>query len=109
MADTSERWYRRIDASLTRIDETLERQTEAFDRHAAAFERHAVAFERQSEAFARQEQALALMARGFERNIAALDALTKVLADMSDQIRANTQAVLRLLDRFGNGGELPAH
>ena len=47
-----------------------------------------------------------------ERLVAVLDRLdntldrnNEVMADMRDQVRANTQAILRLLDRLDGGAE----
>ena len=41
-------------------------------------------------------------------HVRRLDALTREIVDHRDETRAQTQAILRLLDRFGNGGEAPA-
>lgn len=42
-----------------------------------------------------------------ERNNGVVESNSTALADMRDELRANTQAILRLLDRL-DGGEQPA-
>ena len=106
------------DSLARRVIEALERNSAAFERHAEAYDRHAAAFERNSAAFERNSAA-------FERHAAALDGqrdtfrvqaeifeagfrgMIEKLDEMSRDIRANTQAVLRLLDRF-DGGPQPS-
>ena len=54
----------------------------------------------------RMERALEASSARADRK---LDAVLKRLDDMGDQIRANTEATWRMLDRFsGNGGTAPA-
>ena len=60
------------------------------------------------------KQLVERMAEREERLVGVLDRLegtldrnNEVMADMRDQVRANTQAILRLLDRL-DGGEQPA-
>lgn len=45
--------------------------------------------------------------RTLERNDGVIERNTAALSDMREEIRANTQAILRLLDRL-DGGEQPA-
>ena len=56
--------------------------------------------ERQERAFERQERAFAFQIQTFQNTIALIERLIERLDDMGDQIRANTQAVLRALDRL---------
>jgi hypothetical protein len=58
------------------------------------------AFERQERAFERQERMFAFQIQTFENLVAVTEKMIERLDDMGDQIRANTQAVLRALDRL---------
>ena len=49
----------------------------------------------------REERLVAVL----DRLDATLDRNNEVMADMRDQVRANTQAILRLLDRLDGGAE----
>ena len=55
---------------------------------------------RQERAFERQERAFAFQVQTFENLIAVTERMIERLDDMGNQIRANTQAVLRALDRL---------
>ena len=58
----------------------------------------------------REERFLAIfdrLERTLERNNAVIERNSVALADMREEVRANTQAILRLLDRL-DGGEQPA-
>jgi hypothetical protein len=55
---------------------------------------------RQERAFERQERAFAFQVQTFENLIALTERMIERLDDMGHQIRANTQAVLRALDRL---------
>lgn len=112
-----------------RLTATADRQTDAFDRQASAFDRQAGAFDRQAEVLDRQAGALdrhtetskrhaamfedtrefiremtLRVHRGGQAMVEALNANTRVLheelADGRGQIRANTAAILRVLDRL---------
>jgi predicted nucleic acid-binding Zn-ribbon protein len=111
------------DELLAKIDRTLERNTEAFDRNAAAFDRNGEAFDRciavldrvdarldrfeqrDAEHTAFLNELTERHARVTEDMIAAIQRfgteLQREIADQRAQIQANTQAVLRLLDRWG--------
>lgn len=102
------------DSLARRVVQALERNTAAFERHAEASDRHAAVLERNSAVLERNSAA-------FERHAAALDGqrdtfrvqaeifeagfrgVIEKLDGMAGDIRANTQAVLRLLDRFEGG------
>jgi hypothetical protein len=110
--DVHAKLLERATAALERIDRTFERQSGAFDRQAEAFDRHAEAFDRHAEAFVRQAAAFDRLTRRIERSenlfiqaISDIDASiqrsVERLDDMGDSIRANTQAVLSMLDRLG--------
>jgi hypothetical protein len=58
------------------------------------------AFERQERAFQRQEREFTFQIQTFENLVAVTEKMIERLDDMGDQIRANTQAVVRALDRF---------
>ncbi len=78
-------------------DPELSRILAGVERTLARQER---AFERQERAFERQERAFAFQVQTFENLIAVTERVIERLDDMGDQIRANTQAVLRALDRL---------
>lgn len=96
---------RRLDDHIARMDEVLLRQEGAIERNTRAFERSERAFKRSEQAFEKSDQRFELNRLAFERTFAGIDAMVKVLEDMRQDIRANTQAVLKLLDRFDNGGQ----
>jgi hypothetical protein len=81
----------RFDAHLTRFDALLERNDRAFERNTRALEQNTQAFERN--------------ARGWGKTVEVLTAMERRLEDMGDQIRANTQALLRVLDRLDGEGQ----
>jgi septal ring factor EnvC (AmiA/AmiB activator) len=83
-----------------RLDRILESQNEqlAGVKHSLAGIERTLA--RQERDFERQEKAFEFQARTFENTIALLERMIARLDDMGDQIRANTQAVLRRLDRL---------
>jgi septal ring factor EnvC (AmiA/AmiB activator) len=97
---------------LERATSALEAIERTSDRQVEAFERQADAFERQAKAFARQEKSFERMMRRFERSenvfIAAISDMdvsiqrnTERIDDMGEAIRADTRAVLSMLDRLG--------
>jgi len=90
------------DELLRKIDRTLERNTDAFERNREAFERNR---DRDDE-FRRYLNALLERHAGITQHlIEAIDSssaqLQAEIADQRSQIQANTQALLRVLDRFG--------
>ncbi len=87
--------------------ELLERATTALERQEAAFERQEAAFERQAATLEGHRQLLERSQRSESHFIAAMSEIqhglernTQRLEDMGDQIRANTRAVLAVLDRL---------
>ena len=76
-----------------RVVEALERNSAAFERNSAAFERHAAALDGQRDTFRVQAEIFEAGFRG----------LMEKLDDLGRDIRTNTQAILRLLDRFEGG------
>jgi hypothetical protein len=101
---------------LDRATAALERQTVAFDRHEVALadlfrrmdERDALAAERHEVLMREHRRLLDRFARSEDRVVEALGDLhleasrnTDRLDDMRESIRANTQAVLSVLDRLG--------
>jgi hypothetical protein len=104
------------DELLRKIDRTMERNTEAFERNREAFERTMGTLDRVNERFDRHEERDVEFRRFLdgllERHagitqhlIEAIDSssaqLQAEIADQRSQIQANTQALLRVLDRFG--------
>jgi len=100
---------------LERATTALERQEAAFERQEAAFERQAATLEglardmAEARAAAREghRQLLERSQRSESHFIAAMSEIqqglernTQRLEDMGDQIRANTRAVLAVLDRL---------
>ena len=88
----------RATAALERIDATFERQAASFDRQSDAFDRQAESHERMMHRMERRDdmfmEAISEVGLSLQRN-------TDRLEDMADTIRANTQAVLSVLDRLG--------
>jgi hypothetical protein len=82
--------------SMDRWDEFLER----FD---AALERSDAVIERNTRAFERNEAALDRNTRAWGHTVAAMKAIAAEAKDQREQIRANTRAVLSILDRLDNG------
>jgi hypothetical protein len=114
---------------LRKIDRTLERNTDAFERNREAFERNLEASERNREAFERTMATLDRVNERLDRHEERdgefrrfLDALTErhvgitqhliesidsgfaklqgEIADQRAQIQANTEALLKVLDRL---------
>lgn len=85
----------KMDGSLLRQEAVMERNTQALDRNKEAFDRNTEAFERHGRAFERHGQFI----------LGAMNGVVRTLDDMRDEIRANTRAVLKLLDRFDERGE----
>ncbi len=102
-------FVKRIDAEMARTNELLEEDRiawrQAMDEHGGSLQD--IRFEMRQMSV-RGER----LAQGYLRAIEAItdelrangQALRSELKDMSDETRANTQAVLRLLDRFDAGG-----
>jgi ABC-type transporter Mla subunit MlaD len=116
---------RRIDHSLRRIDRHIERGNELFARNTEAFERNREAFERTistlervdrrlDQSQEREEEHRLFIRETTERNARITDSLIAAIqsfsadlqaeiSDQREQIQANTQAILRVLDRFPPG------
>lgn len=92
MSSTSEH-----DELLRRLDRHMDKQDAMMGRMETAFECNTRAFDRNTEAFERNT-------RAWGHTVAAFKAIETRLEDMGDQIRANTQAVLKALDGLDNGG-----
>jgi len=84
---TEDQLISRLDAVIARMDE----------RDARMEERDA----RMEARLARIDSSFELMAKAFERLVRNEAKRDQILADMRDQLAANTQAVLRVLDRLG--------
>jgi hypothetical protein len=80
------RILRRLHATLDRVDATIDRNTQAFEDLQVVIRESRI----------REERAFQGLERAFARHDAALE-------DMRADIRANTEAILRLLDRWGEG------
>jgi hypothetical protein len=78
------------DDLLRKFDAALERSTAAIERSTAAIERSDKSYELMSRAFRQSVQSQ----NRFERLV------LEALADMRDQLRASTDALLRLIDRL---------
>jgi hypothetical protein len=89
--------------SMDRWDEFLERFDAALERSDAVIERNTHAFERNTHAFERNEAALDRNTRAWGHTVAAMKAIAAEAKDQREQIRANTRAVLSILDRLDNG------
>ncbi|MGI8804830.1 MAG: hypothetical protein ACR2IN_03940 [Thermoleophilaceae bacterium] len=74
----------RFDAHLERNNRVLERNTQAFERNTQAFERNT---------------------RVWGKTVAAMTAIEESINDMRADIRAHTQATLRMLDRLDGDGQ----
>ncbi|HEY7151745.1 MAG TPA: hypothetical protein VH391_08680 [Solirubrobacterales bacterium] len=109
MADGERHLLDRATEALERVDQTLERQTATL---AGLFrrmeERDALANERHEALMREHRRLLDRFARSEDRVVEALGDLhleasrnTARLDDMKEGIRANTQAVLSMLDRLG--------
>ena len=108
----------RATAALEGIDRTVASQGKAFERQAVAFDRQAESFEKmmrrmdedRAEARAHHERMIRRMERSetiFVEAIGDIDQSiqrnTDRLEDMRESIRANTQAILSVLDRLEPG------
>jgi hypothetical protein len=104
-------FFERFDAYLAEskearllTDELLERNREAFERNAEAFERNAEAFERNMQALDRHQEShedLRTFIRDItNRNEKVWRGVMNRLDDMGDEIRAQTAAILNVLDRL---------
>ncbi|MFA4928247.1 MAG: hypothetical protein WC558_07005 [Patulibacter sp.] len=91
----------RFDRHMSRIDEELRLSREAAERHAEMHERHAAMYEDTREFI--REMTLR-MHRDSDATIASLNANTEAfrteMLDQRAQLRANTAAVLKMLDRL---------
>ncbi len=90
-------------ASDDDMGEALERNREAFDRNTAAFDRNAAASDRSTAAFERFIRADDRHARAWDTTASALTGVLATLEDSRDEQRAQTQAILRLLDEKSGG------
>jgi hypothetical protein len=95
----------RFDRHLARFDELLDANTTALERSSEAFGRNSQAFERNRDAFHRNAEALDRNTRAWGHTVGAMRAVTARLEGMGDEIRANTQAVLQVLDRLQDNGQ----
>jgi hypothetical protein len=91
----------RLDARLVRIDEHMLRQEDVIARSVEAAERGRETAERNREAFERNSAVLDSLPMRFDEGMRVFVA---TLNDMRDEIRAQTQAILRVIDRL-DGGE----
>ena len=94
-------------AASDRNTEVLQRNSEAFERNSKAFERNSEAFERNSEALDRHAATVADLRRFIRetsvRNERVWRSVLAELDDIREETRAQTQALLRILDRMQNG------
>lgn len=109
-----------VDAHMARADVVVEeiREEIRLSRESREERREAREDHQDLRLFIREQTALMQgAARSIERTGArleekfdlTLEAMARRLDDMGDQIRANTEATWRMLDRFpGNGGAAPA-
>ncbi len=95
---------------IDRVDAALERNREASDRNTAAFDRNAAASDRNTAAFDRFIRADDRNARAWDTTASivtgVLETLTEMLETLRDgrgEQRAQTQAILRLLDEKSGG------
>lgn len=103
----------RATAAIERMDARLERHERAFERHGVTIEKLLRRWDEHDALFAAREERL--MGRWERSEKLFVEAMSEIslelrmvgerLDDMGDQIKANTQAVLRALDRFGPGPE----
>jgi hypothetical protein len=94
----------RDDELLERLDAHIARMDEHLCRSEAAHRRSEAAHRRSERAFQLSEERFELNRLAFERTFVGMDALVGAIEDMRQEITANTQAVLKLRDRFENGG-----
>lgn len=88
----------RFDRHMVRIDEELRLSREAAARHAEMYDRHAEMYDRHAGMFDDTREFIREMTLRIHRGT---DAMVSELRDQRDATRANTQAVLRMLDRMG--------
>ena len=79
-----------------RTDRVIERNTGAIDRNTEAIDRNAHAFDRNAQAFERNTEA-------WGHTVGAMKAITASLNDMRGEIRAQTEAIYRVIDRMDDG------
>jgi hypothetical protein len=86
------------DDELRALRQTLERQASAFARQELAHERFMARMDRRDPESERFEESM----RRLEAETARiLDRVVSRLEDLTDQIRVNTEATWRMLDRLG--------
>jgi hypothetical protein len=106
---TDAEFLRRFDAHLEISREHIARGNEIMERNRVAFERFEAAVDRSTEAserHARQHADLRTFIRDItRRNEVVWRGVIDEIAAMRDETRAQTAAILRLLDRFGPGPE----
>lgn len=98
----------RFDRHMTRIDEELRLSREASERQAAMYDDHrefiremTLRVHRSAESFAQRMDTLEERSqRHSDATIRVLAEQSRMLADQSDAVRANTAAVLAVLDRL---------
>ena len=83
-----------------RLHEALDRNTAAFDRNAAAFDRNAAASDRNAAAF---EDLQVVIRESRIREERAFRAFEARLEEHGETIRAQTEALWKLLERWGQG------
>jgi len=95
---------------IDRVDAALERNREASDRNTAAFDRNAAASDRNTAAFDRFIRADDRSARAWDTTASILTGVLERLKDSQETLedsraeqRAQTQAILRLLDEKSGG------
>ena len=71
---------------LRRLDRTIEENSRIIERNSGIIERNSQVFD--------------FMAHAFERFVRSQARLERTIDDLRDQIRANTAATLRLIDRL---------
>lgn len=90
--------------AFDRNTEAFDRNTEAFNRFIEASDRHGAAFERFKSAHDDLREFIreitVRIERGTRTQVQVLNRLSEAVVDMKDEIHANTQAVLNLLDRY---------
>lgn len=83
----------RMDAHIGRMDAHMERQTDLMERIENEHRLNRESFERM---FRQMTQVVDRNAQAFRESSAAI-------SELRGETRAQTQAILKLLDRFGNG------
>ena len=97
----------KFDATLDRVNETIERNNQAFERNNQAFERNNQAFERNNQAFDRNTAAFedlqVVIRESRVREERAFRSFEAKLEEFGAIIRAQTDAMWKLLERWGEG------